>query len=155
MGFFKKKQTTDTLDPNQTDKVPVVPFKIIEADIPIYSDPECKQEVEEGKILILLGLDPEEQVVEEEIVPTRLRYKKDQYVTWSFNSKKVWEDCWYRDPRNGEITKAWGLHVEFVGAVITPEAVAKDREHFRDLEKKTVERLKKRAERLASTTSVH
>ncbi|HLV02091.1 MAG TPA: hypothetical protein VKZ59_12540 [Acidobacteriota bacterium] len=154
MGLFKKK-VKESFQPNYTDKLPLVPFKILETDIPIYSDPECKQQVPEGRILILLGLGPDEKVVEEEIVPTRLRYQKDQYVTWSFNSKKVWEDCWYIDPRTGEITKAWGLHVEFTGAVISSETVAANRDHLQDLETRTLERLKEQAERLTSTTSVH
>lgn len=155
MGFFKKKQIQDSFEPEQTDTVPVVPFKVMEADVPIYSDPGCKQQVEEGRILILLGLDPDEKIVEEEIVPTRMRYQKGQYVTWSFNSKKIWEDCWYRDPRTGDICKAWPLHVEFVGAVISSEAAAQNEDHLQELEERTLKRLKEKAERSAQTTSVH
>src|SRR5690606_9261258 len=65
MGLFKKK-VKESFQPNYTDKLPLVPFKILETDIPIYSDPECKQQVPEGRILILLGLGPDEKVVEEE-----------------------------------------------------------------------------------------
>ena len=43
--FGRKKTETDETfdrDPGITDKMPARPYRILRADLPFYSDPECK-----------------------------------------------------------------------------------------------------------------
>jgi hypothetical protein len=131
----------DSNRPETTDSVPLVPFKVLETDIPFYSDKDCTQLVPDASIVIIQALDPEDSIQELDIVPTTKKYQKGDYVTLALDNKRLWEDCWYRDPDSGEIEKAWRIHVCFVGAVIDPAAVEKDRDRIEDLERRVAERL--------------
>ncbi len=120
-------------DPGTTDTVPVVPHKVLYADVPFYHDAECTRMVEDARIAILRPLDPD-GFDELEVVPSRKQYQAGQYLSWQLNKDNLWEDCYYRNPRTGEVEKAFTLHVEFVGNVLTDEAVAGDRERIEKLE---------------------
>ncbi|HUG42731.1 MAG TPA: hypothetical protein VMN76_00700, partial [Acidobacteriota bacterium] len=67
-------------------------------------------------------------------------------VDWSLNSKKLWEQRWYPNPETGKVERAWTFHVEFLGRLLAPADVEKDRARIDDLEKKTFEKLKQRRE---------
>jgi len=121
-------------NPGQTEELPALPHRVLYADIPFYSDPECKQQVADGTILILQSLDPDDPVQELDIAPTRKRYQPGQIVTWDLNNKKLWERAWYRDPESGEIEQAWSFHVEFIGKVVSPQAVAANSEKLQKLQ---------------------
>jgi len=126
--------------PQTTEKVPVVPFKVVEAGIPFFTDPACTEMVDDACLYILEGLDPDDPVLEMDIVPSTNTYKKGNFVRIGYDNKKLWEDCWFRDPDSGEIQKAWGLHTNFIGEVIKPEAIAADQTRIDNLEKKMTER---------------
>ena len=81
------------------------------------------------------------------IQSTTKTYEKGQYVTLAFDNKKLWEDCYYRDPDGGEILKAWRIHVNFIGEVIEPQAIAAEKSRIDDLERRVQEKIKEIAQR--------
>ena len=123
-------------DPNpaQTNELPALPYRVLYANIPIYSDPECRQQVTDGTILILQSLDPDDPIQELDIAPTRKNYRAGQIVAWDLNNKKLWEKAWYRNPESGEIEQAWTFHVEFIGPVVAPEVVTANAEKLQKLQ---------------------
>ncbi len=147
MGIFKKTATRDPRIPEITHKVPLVPFKVLRADVPFYRDRECTDQVIDAKLAVIQALDPEDEIQELDLVPTTKTYREGDYVTLSFDNKKLWEDCYYRDPESGEVTKAWRIHVNFIGEVIAPEAVAADRDRIDNLERRVREKIEEIAHR--------
>lgn len=141
MGLFRKKSVVDPRIPVQTDKVPLVPFKVLETGIPFYRDPECRQQVTDATLMLIQALDPDDEIQERELVPTTKQYRVGDYVTMLLDNKKLWEDCYYRDPHSGEIQKAWRIHVNFIGEVISPEAVAREQARLQDLERRVQEKI--------------
>ncbi len=121
-------------NPGQTDELPALPHRVLYANIPFYSDPECKQQVTDGTILILQSLDPDDPVQELDIAPTRKNYQAGQIVAWDLNNKKLWEKAWYRNPESGDIQQAWTFHVEFIGPVVSPEVVTANAEKLQKLQ---------------------
>lgn len=150
-ALFKKKKETevDPSEPHVTDKLPVVPFKVLEVDIPFYRDQGCKDRVEDATLAILQALDPEDDIQELDIVPTTKRYEKGSYVTMNLDNKKLWEDCFFLDPETGQVRKAWQIHVNFIGSLIAPEVVEKEKQHLEDLERKVQEKIEEIAQRHA------
>jgi len=123
-----------------TSKVPLVPFKVLEAGIPFYTDDACTEIVDDACLYILQGLDPDDPIQELDIVPSTNKYEAGSYVCIGFESTKLWEECWFRDPGNLEIQKAWVLHTNFIGESILPEAIEKDKSRIIELEKKMEEK---------------
>jgi len=123
-------------NPGQTNELPALPHRVLYSNIPFYSDPECKQQVTDGTILILQSLDPDDPVQELDIAPTRKSYQAGQIVAWDLNNKKLWEKAWYRDPETGEIEQAWTFHVEFIGKVVNQEVVTANAEKLQKLQAK-------------------
>ena len=113
----KAKEEVD-LSPDETDEMPIVPYRVLHADIPFYSDPECKNEVPEARILILEMLDPDDELKELDVVPVMKKYEPGQLLRWNLNNKTMWEESWYRHPETGEIERAWSHHVEFIGQIV-------------------------------------
>lgn len=154
MALFKRKQIVKlSRKPDVTDKIPVVPLKVLQVGIPFYRDPECTRRVPDATLMVLQALDPTDEVQEFDIVPTTLEYEVGQYVTLGFDNKRLWEDCYYRDPETGEIRKAWAIHVDFVGDVINSQAVEKDLERILDLERRVQEKIEEIARRKAEQQS--
>lgn len=151
----KKKLPTEPDIPETTSKVPLVPYKVVAAGIPFYRDPECSQEVPDARLCILRALDPDQPVLELDLVPTFRRYRKGDYVTWVLNSKKLWEACWYRDPKTGETKQAWNFHVEFLGSVIEPSAIIQEKDRIEELERKIEERLAESRQKEAQSERVN
>ncbi len=121
-------------NPGQMDELPALPHRVLYANIPFYSDPECKQQVTDGTILILQSLDPDDPVQELDVAPTRKGYQAGQIVAWDLNNKKLWERAWYRNPETGDIEQAWTFHVEFIGKVVNPEVVKANAEKLQKLQ---------------------
>lgn len=136
-----KKPVKEPYNPNPetTDYLPVVPFRVTHAGLPFYTDPECRTEVQEARIYILEPLDPDDTVFEPEIVPSRKIYPQGALVTWSLE-KKLWETCWFKDPETGEIRQAWTAHAEFAGRLIREETIRKHQAHLAELEQKRAQR---------------
>ncbi len=121
-------------NPGQTDELPALPHRVLYANIPFYSDPECRQQVTDGTILILQSLDPDDPVQELDIAPTRKNYQAGQIVAWDLNNKKLWEKAWYRNPESGDIQQAWTFHVEFIGPVVSPKVVTANADKLQKLQ---------------------
>jgi hypothetical protein len=141
MDSQKQPNLSVLQEPEVVETVPLVPFKILETDIPFYSDSEGKNRIEEARIVILQALDPDDQILEQELVPSTLRYSRGDYVTMNFDSKKLWEESWYRNPVTREIEQVWSIHVNFVGHRISQSAVKGDQERIAELERRLDERL--------------
>ncbi len=126
-------EVTEGRRPLATDIVPVVPHKVLYTDIPFFTDKECTQEVADARVTVLQPLDPDGfQMID--IVPTSKEYRIGQYLSWQLNKEKLWEECYFRNPRNGQIEQTWTMHVEFVGKVVSEQALAKDKERIEKLE---------------------
>ena len=123
-----------------TSKVPLVPFKVLEAGIPFYTDKACTEPVEDACLYILQGLDPDDPLVELDVVPSTNEYQEGSYVSVGYENTKLWEECWFRDPDTGEIQKAWNMHTNFIGERILPEAIEKEKSRIDELEKKMAEK---------------
>lgn len=148
MGLFsKKKEIADPRVPNITEQVPLVPFRVRKTGIPFYRDPECKDQVTDATLMIIQALDPDDEIQELELVPTTKTYREGDYVTMLLDNKKLWEDCYYRDPETGEIQKAWRIHVNFIGDVISESAVAGQKEHLEDLERQVARKIEELSKR--------
>jgi len=137
----EKKEKEMSRDPEIVDSVPLVPFKVIDTDIPFFRDKDCQEMVEDARLIILQALDPDDEILEWELAPTTREYKKGDYVTMDLDSKKLWEESWYRDPRSGKIERAWRIHVNFIGNRISESALEKDRTRLADLEKRLEQRM--------------
>lgn len=141
MGLFSKKTETVSREPETTSKLPLVPFKVVASEVPFYRDEECTDMVEDARLVVLMTLDPEDQIQEYSLVPSTLRYTVGEYVTMNLEKEKLWEDCYYKDPESGEVQKAWRIHVNFVGERIDPETVAEKKEHLEELERRVLEKI--------------
>ena len=122
--------------PEETGEMPVVPYRVLYTDLPAFSDPECRNRISDAHIVVLLPLDPDDQILELDIVPTRVSYQPGQIITWELNNKRTWEAGWYRNPDNGQVERAWSMHVEFTGKLIRPKTLAANRSRLADLERR-------------------
>ncbi len=149
----KKREETDTRKPAVTNTVPLVPFKVLATDIPFYQDQECTDEVSDARIVIIQALDPDDQIQELDIVPTTKIYERGAYVTLAFDNKKLWEHCWFKDPETNEVQQAWRIHVNFIGEVISPTVVEKEKERLDDLERRVQEKIEQISRSEAETVN--
>lgn len=122
--------------PEETDQMPVVPYRVLYTDLPVFSDPECRNRIPDANIAVLLPLDPDDQILELDVVPTRVSYQPGQIITWELNNKRTWEAGWYRNPDTGQVEQAWTMHVEFVGELIRPKTLEANRAKLADLERR-------------------
>ena len=122
--------------PAATEDMPVVPYRVLYTDLPVFSDPECRNQIPDARIAILLPLDPDDQILELDVVPTRNSYQPGQIITWELNNKRTWEAGWYRNPDTGQVEQAWTMHVEFIGEVIQPKTLEANRQKLADLERR-------------------
>ena len=136
----KTDQTIPEVPPktslDETDDMPVIPYRVVYVDLPFYSDRECKKTVEEATIAVLEALDPDGSYPELDVVPTRNNYEPGQIVTWMLNNKKMWEESWYKNPESGQIEAAWKSHVEFIGQLISAPTLAENQKYLEEIEAK-------------------
>jgi len=120
-ALFSRKPPEAAFDPTPETihAMPVRPYLILHANLPFYSDPECRAEVTDAKLVVLRSEDPRQSHHPVECMPTRKNYSKGQILRWDINHKRQWEDAWYLDPETGEIRKAWSRAAEFLGPVVT------------------------------------
>jgi hypothetical protein len=119
-----KKKVEDPTIPGEVDEMPAIPHRVLYVDLPFYSDPECTKEVTDGRLMILEPIDPDDPIKELDAVPTRKKYAVGQLLEWDLYKDKMWDECWYRHPETGKIERAWKLHVEFIGKVVSARAQA-------------------------------
>ncbi len=127
--------------PELSNQMPIVPSKVLAVDIPIYNDEACTQQAEDGSIIILYPLDPEDSIHELDVMPTTLQYEVGQYVHFRTNQHKMWETAWFRNPFTGKVEQAWAVvSAEFVGDLIEDSVVAKHQDRVNQLESETFKR---------------
>jgi len=122
-SFSQRKKAPAAFDPNpeEINRMPERPYRVLHANLPFYSDPKCQNEVQDGRLVVLRCEDPRQKQVTIECMPTRRDYEKDQLVTWELHNKRLWDAAWYRNPDSGEIERAWSQSVEFIGRVARAE----------------------------------
>ena len=84
--------------------------------VPVYSDPDCRHEIQGVKGVVLRTESPSGARVFYRIFPsTKTHFKKNERVAWEWSFEKTWNDAWYRDPETNKIKQAWNSSAEFVG----------------------------------------
>ncbi len=139
--MFKSKSAAPPAEnfdpkPEETDELPFIPYRVLYSDLPFYDDPACENEVTDACIAILEALDPDDELMELDVLPTRKEYQPGQLVTLTLNNKRLWEECWYRNPETLQIEQAWTLHVEFIGQVINEKTQEENKERLEELSQK-------------------
>ena len=119
-ALFRKKNAEPEFspEPEVTHEMPVRPYTVLHELLPFYSDPECRTEVRDARLVVLRSDDPRQTHHPVECVPTRKHYAKGQTLVWDINHKLQWEEAWYVNPDNGSKEKAWARAVEFIGKVV-------------------------------------
>ncbi len=115
--FGKKKEAPFDPNPETLESMPLRPYRVLHADLPFYSDPDCRTEVQEARLLILRCEDPAQQHHPVECMPALKNYQKGQIARWDTNHKRVWGEAWYVNPESGAREKAWSQAVEFTGGI--------------------------------------
>lgn len=89
---------------------------VLHAGADLFSDPEGKQPLVDGKGLILETTSPGGSHKSTRIFPTtHTNYKVGSTVSWEWNINRKWGQTYYRDPWTNEIKHAWGSSGEFIG----------------------------------------
>jgi hypothetical protein len=122
--FGRKKAAPFDPSPEVLDAMPARPYRVLHADLPFYSDPECGIEVRGARLVVLQCEDPVQQHHPVECMPALKDYRKGQVVRWDTNHKRVWDAAWYVNPETGSKEKAWAHAVEFMGGVYNPQQSA-------------------------------
>lgn len=118
----KKDEARFDPDPGVTTEMPIRPYRVLYADLPFYSDPECREEVKGARIVVLKCEDSRQEHRPIECLPTRMKYEAGQLVCWELNNKTLWDAAWYRSPESGDSEKAFAQSVEFNGRVFTGDS---------------------------------
>ncbi len=122
--LFRRKRDEVPFDPDPgvTTEMPTRPYRVLHAELPFYSDPECREEVQGARLVVLQSEDSRQDHKPIECMPTRMKYEAGQLVCWELNNKKQWEEAWYRSPQSGDAEKAFALSVEFNGKVVAHDS---------------------------------
>lgn len=95
--------------------LPVSTTTVLEVNIPIYSDKDCKQ-LAHGSGILLESVSPGGIKKNINLFPTQREwFEKGQIVSWDWNTSNVWGETWYVDPETKEIKKGWHSSGEFIG----------------------------------------
>jgi hypothetical protein len=113
----KKEQEPFDPDPGSIEVMPARPYRVLQADLPFYADPECRNRVRGARLIVLQCEDPRQEQRTIECMPAVKDYRQGQIVQWDINHKRLWDDAWYVNPDSGSKEKAWARSVEFVGKV--------------------------------------
>jgi hypothetical protein len=111
------KEVFDT-NPGFAAAMPARPYRVLVVDVPFFSDPECKSQIDNAKLVLLKSEDPKQKHQVEEWMPTRMKYQANQLVQWDLNNKQIWQECWFKNPQSGKIEKAFIQAVEFCGKIV-------------------------------------
>ncbi len=122
--FGRKKHEVFDPNPGETSWMPARPYRVIQPDLPFYSDPQCKRKVQSAHLILLQCEDPKQKQRTVECMPTRKNYEAGQLVSWDLDNKKIWGNCWYKNPDTNNNEKAWSQAVEFIGRVAIPKEPA-------------------------------
>jgi hypothetical protein len=108
-------------NPEETDRMPARPYRVLAADLPFFSDPDCQSEVQGARLVVLRCEDPVQKHHPIECMPALKQYRSGTIVRWEINHKRMWPAAWYVNPENGQKQQAWSQAVEFVGPVVRQE----------------------------------
>ncbi len=124
--LIRRKQPEAPFDPypEKIDYMPARPYLVLYADVPFFSDPECRIEVRDARLVVLQCEDRRQKQRPIECMPTLKKYRQGQWVLWEINHKRQWERAWFVDPGTGQKTLAWALAVEFLGKVVNETVAA-------------------------------
>ncbi len=119
-SLFGRRKEQEPFDPNpgETHVMPARPYRVVQANLPFYSDADCRTRVEGARLLILQCEDPNQKQRVLECMPALKEYSPGQIVQWELNNKNVWETAWYVNPDTGKKEQAWSQAVEFQGRVV-------------------------------------
>jgi hypothetical protein len=130
-ALLKRKKSEEVFDPNpiETDEMPARPYRVLYADLPFYTDPDCRMEVRGARLVVIQCNDPAQKQRPTECMPVVKRYRPGDIVWWDLDNKKQWQEAWYVNPESGNKEKAWSLSVAFQGRVVRrpPTAAAAGR----------------------------
>ncbi len=116
--FSKKGEPVFDPNPGETHEMPERPYTVLHDPLPFYSDPECRNQVSNARLIVLRSDDPRQKHHPIECMPTRKNYRKGQTLVWDINHKLQWEESWYINPDTGGKERAWARAVEFIGKVV-------------------------------------
>jgi hypothetical protein len=116
-GRRKKEEVFDTT-PGTTNRMPARPYRVLQSNLPFYSDQECKTEVTGARLVVLQCEDPGQKQRPIECMPTQNTYVQGQLVEWEIHKDLIWKTAWYVEPQSGARTKAWAQATTFVGRVV-------------------------------------
>lgn len=74
--FRRRHQEVFDPDPGETREMPARPYKVLHADLPFYSDADCRAEVKGARLLVLRCEDPRHKHTVVECMPSRKRYSR-------------------------------------------------------------------------------
>ncbi len=156
--MFKRKSAAPPAEnfdpkPEEIDELPLIPYRVLYSDLPFYDDPACQNEVTDARIAILEALDPDDELMELDVLPTRKDYQPGQLVTLNLNNKRLWEESWFRNPETQQIEQAWTLHVEFIGQIINEKTLEEHKGRLEELNQKFAQA--KEAKAKAAKQRVH
>jgi len=118
--FGRKKEAPFDPNPACLEAMPARPYLVLHADLPFFSDPDCRVEVQGARLVVLRCEDPVQQQHPLECMPVLKSYRKGQIARWDINHKRVWDAAWYVNPETGNREKAWTQAAEFLGGVYRP-----------------------------------
>jgi hypothetical protein len=83
--------------------------------VEVYSDADGAR-VREGVLALILKTVSSSGKEALRVYPTTRRdYQKGKQVAWEWNSSRVFEESWYRNPDTGKVEYAWTGSMEFIG----------------------------------------
>lgn len=96
--------------------IPRRSYIIVDASIPVFSDPVGRTLREDVRGVILKTMGPHGGIEGFNVHPARRVYSVGQSVSWEWDLRGPgWGETWYRNPPLGEIKLAWVGSLEFIG----------------------------------------
>ena len=89
---------------------------VCEVNVPLFSDPDGKQNVDGIWGLLLENTSPGGTRKRRQIFPTtKTHFRKGEQVSWEWSANWLLGPTWYQDFHTGEMKHAWDRACEFIG----------------------------------------
>jgi hypothetical protein len=101
--------------------IPRPRYVVRKANVPLYSDKNCKIERKDVRGVLLETFDADGKSQRVAVYPSTREYVDGMSVGWEWNipvayrSDMGWGETWYKDPETKECTLAWSESMEFIG----------------------------------------
>ena len=92
-------------------------IKVRYANVALFSDAECTLPIRDATGLIIEVTSKETKQKRLQVFPTTVTpqyYKPGMVLSWEWNNSLEWGPTWYKDPKSGEIKKAFDSSMDFV-----------------------------------------